>query len=52
MSLDGGRERIGGEGGEGREEGGERGRGGMYVIHIMMAPQYVYNNHVTYYVIS
>ena len=40
----------------GRDEGGEggkrEGRGeGMTVIHILMAPQYLYNNHVTYYVI-
>ena len=39
----------GGEGG--REEGGEggrggRGRGGMTVIHILMAPQYLNNSHV------
>ena len=47
---EGGRER-GREGG--REEGGEGGRGGMTVIHIiLMAPQYVYNNDVTYYVIT
>ena len=45
---EGGRER-GREGG--REEGGEGGVGGMTVIHIiLMAPQYVYNNDVTYYV--
>ena len=36
-------------GGEGR--GGE-GRGGMTIIHILMAPQYLYNNNVTYYVIT
>ena len=30
---------------------GER-RGGMTVIHILMAPQYLYNNDVTYYVIT
>ena len=35
------------EGGEGR--GGRR---GMTVIHILMAPQYLNNNHVTYYVIT
>ena len=49
MSLDGG------EGG-GREERGGRergGRGGMTVIHIiLMAPPYLYNNDVTYYVIT
>ena len=54
MSLEGGRE------GRGRE-GGEGGRGGMTVIHIiMMAPYiqtnneelYLYNNDVTYYVIT
>ena len=32
--------------------GGEGGRGGMTVIHILMAPQYLNNNHVTYYVIT
>ena len=45
----------GGEGGKGRgrERGRERGRGGMTVIHIiLMAPQYLYNNDVTYYVIT
>ena len=36
----------------GREEGGEGGWGGMTVIHIiLMAPQYLYNNVVKYYVI-
>ena len=51
---EGGREgREGGRlGGWGREEGRERGRGGMTVIHILMAPQYLNNNHVTYYVIT
>ena len=48
MSLEGGR------GGEGR--GGRGGRGGreegMAVIHILMAPHYLNNNHVTYYVIT
>ena len=40
-------------GGREREEGGEGGRGGMTVIHIiLMAPQYLYNNDVTYYVIT
>ena len=36
----------------GRE--GEGGRGGMTVIHniILMAPQYLNNNNVTYYVIT
>ena len=66
MSLEGGRkgrEGRGGEwrGGEGREgereggraEGGEGGEGGMTVIHIiLMAPQYLYNNDVTYYVMT
>ena len=57
------RERWGGEGGrdrgregemrEGREGGREGGRGEMTVIHIiLMAPQYLYNNDVTYYVIT
>ena len=55
----GGEGRGGMEGG--REEGGEGGRGGMTVIHIIpMAPyiqtnneeQYLYNNDVTYYVIT
>ena len=45
----------------GREEGGEGGRGGMTVIHIiLMAPYiqtnneelYLYNNDITYYVIT
>ena len=43
------------EGRGGREGGRERGggRGGMTVIHIiMMAAQYLYNNDVTYYVIT
>ena len=40
-------------GGEGRGgEAGEGGSGGMTVIHILMAPQYVNSNHVTYYVIT
>ena len=48
MSLEGGEGRGGkGRGGEGR--GGE-GRGEMTVIHILMAPQNLNNNHVTYYV--
>ena len=48
--MEGGRER-GREGG--REEGGEGGRGGMTVIHIiLMAAQYLYNNDVTYYVVT
>ena len=50
-----GREGRGGEGGRegGREEGGEGGRGGMTVIHIiLMAPQYLYKNDVTYNVIT
>ena len=45
-----------GRGREGRGEegrGGEGGRGWMTVIHIiLMAPQYLYNNDVTYYVIT
>ena len=45
MSLEGGR-----EGSEGR--GREGGRGGMTVIHILVAPQYLNSNHVTYYVIT
>ena len=58
---EGGREgredREGGRGGEGREgrergEGREGGRGGMTVIHIPISPQYLNNNHVTYYVIT
>ena len=41
-----------GRGGEGRG-GREGGREGMTVIHIiLMAPQYFYNNDVTYYVIT
>ena len=60
MSLEGGRE--GGREGEGRGgRDGEGGRGGMTVIHIiLMAPYiqtnneelYLYNNDVTYYVIT
>ena len=45
--------REGGMGG--RERGGRRGGEGirgMTVIHILMAPQYLNNNHVTYYVIT
>ena len=68
MPLEGGREGREGRGGEarggrergrergregGREEGGEGGRGVMTVIHIiLMAPQYLYNNDVMYYVIT
>ena len=37
-------------GGEGR--GGEGGKGGMTVIHFIMAPQYLNSNHVTYYVMT
>ena len=61
MSLEGGREGRGREG-RGREERGgwggwggggrEGGRGGMTVIHILMEPQYLNSNHVTYYVIT
>ena len=45
----------GGKGGEGGREGErerKRGRGEMTVIHIMMAPRYLYNNRFTYYVIT
>ena len=67
MSLEGGREGRGGEGmgGDGgreggrkegreggREEGREGGRGRMTVIHIIIAPQYLNSNQVTYYVIT
>ena len=53
MSLEGGREGREGRGGEGRGGEGRGGRGGMTVIHIiLMAPQYLYNNDVTYYVIT
>ena len=38
-----------GRGGEGR---GGKGRGGVTVIYILMAPQYLNNDHVTYYVIT
>ena len=49
----GGQGRAGqGRGGEGREGKGGEGRRGMTVIHILMAPQYLNNNHVTYYVIT
>ena len=41
MSLEGGRE---GRGEEGREGG--RGRGGMTVIHLVLAPQYLNSSHV------
>ena len=44
---EGGRE---GRGGEGR--GGEGGWVEMTVIHILMAPRYLYNNRFTYYVIT
>ena len=63
MSLEGWREggREEGRGGEGEGERREGGRGGMTVIHIiLMAPYiqtnneelYLYNNDVTYYVIT
>ena len=65
MSLEEGRGKGGGRGrgGEGREggregerggevRGGEEGRGEMTVIHILMAPRYLYNNRFTYYVIT
>ena len=60
MSLDGGsgegRGKGEGRGGEGRGgrggEGGEGGRGEMTVIHILMAPRYLYNNRFTYYVMT
>ena len=46
---EGGREgREGGWGGREGRRGGEGGRGGMTVIHIIMAPQYLHNDHVTY----
>ena len=48
----GGEGREGGRKEGGREEGGVGGRGGMTAIHILMAPQYLYNNQVTYYVIT
>ena len=45
-----------GRGGEGREGGMEReeeeGEEGMTVIHILTAPQHLYNNDVTFYVIT
>ena len=45
MEGGGGGEREGGR----RNEGGEGGREGMTVIHIiLMAAQYLYNNDVTY----
>ena len=50
MSLEGGRGKGGREGGEGM--GGDGGRGEMNVIHILMAPRYLYNNRFTYYVIT
>ena len=50
MSLEGGRDGREGRGGEGGERGGS---GGMTVIHIiLMGPQYLYINDVTYYVIT
>ena len=60
MSLEG-RGKGEGRGGEGREggregesggEGREGGRGEMTVIHILMAPRYLYNNRFMYYVIT
>ena len=55
MSLEGGREGREGRGGErrGREEGGEGGRGrdDCYTYY-SDEPQYLYNNDVTYYVIT
>ena len=51
MGGEGGR--LGREGGrEGGRKGEEEGRGGLTVIHILMTPQYLNNNHVTYYVIT
>ena len=44
------RECRAGEGSWGVREG--TGRGGMTVIHFLMAPQHLNNNHVTYYVIT
>ena len=55
MSLEGGGSKGRGGGGEGRGgegKGGEGRRGGMTVIHMLMSPQYLNNNHVTYYVIT
>ena len=64
MSLEGGRgegrgkgegrggEGRGGEGRGGEGRGGEGGRGEMTVIHILMAPRYLYSNRFTYYVIT
>ena len=63
MSLEGGRGKEGRRKGEGREggreggegrggEGREGGRGEMTVIHILMAPRYLYNNRFTDYVIT
>ena len=44
---------MGGEGRGGEGEGEGEGREGwITVIHILMAPQYVNSNHVTYYVIT
>ena len=53
--MEGGRE--GGEGRGGMGKGGRQGsvgdgRGGMTVIHILMAPPYLNSNHATYYVIT
>ena len=47
---EGGRE--GGREGREGERGEEGGRGWMTVIHILMAPPFLNNNHVTYYVIT
>ena len=49
---EGGREGRGGVGRGGEGRGGEGGKGGMTVIHIVMVPQYLHSNHVTYYVIT
>ena len=43
---------MGGEGRGGEGRGGEGGKVGMTVIHILMAPQYLNSNHVTYYVMT
>ena len=47
-----GRKGRGGAGVREGRRGGRGGRRGMTVIHILMAPQYLNNNHVTYYVIT
>ena len=60
MTLEGGKggregrggEGRGGEGREGEKRGGEGREGGREGMTVVMAPQYLNSNHVTYYVIT